>query len=403
VVNERAAGGRVGTWFARGAHSEVGAAILRRVAPSALYSAALLPVMGLAAYIMGLTPGEYTLFGPAGKNLLTGHWNLVFVNPKVQAGPLELFPYGIAKVLGLHTQVQWFIFYLVMLYAMTFLLSLVIYLPVYRVSGRLARYLPFFILAIALLGAFLPTDVVRGHPAESLVPLLWIVAACLSRERMFAAAGVVIALSAGFEVWGVLGVPVLFLAARPRILRAAIAAIITVAIIYLPFVLTGTFRMFEYHWFVSLGTLYRLFWPNLTTFPWTLRLGQAVLALAAGWGTAVATRKTVYGVWLVPMAIISVRFVFDPLLDFYYWMAPATVAICALAATLYLRKWIPALVAAGLIASLWIPPTRSVAAAIAMTILVGLCIAALRIVERRRSERTAAPPTSGRAMTDQTT
>lgn len=375
--------------------------MLRRIRPSALYSAALLPVMGVAAYIMGLTPGEYTLFGPAGFNLLTGHWNHVYIDPKVQAGPLELFPYGIARVLGLHTEVQWFIFYLLMLYAITFLLSLVIFLPIYEVRGRLGRYLPFIVLGVALLGGFLPTDIVRGHPAESMIPLLWIVAACLSRERMFAAAGVVIALSAGFEVWGVLGVPVLFLAARPRILRAAIAAVITVAVIYLPFVLTGTFRMFEYHWFVSLGTLYRLLWPNLTAFPWTLRLAQAVLALAAGWGTALAARKGVYGIWLVPMAIISVRFVFDPLLDFYYWMAPATVAICALAATLYLRKWIPAVIAAALIASLWIPPTRSVTAAIAMTVLVLACVVALKIVERRR-ENAPAPP-AGHPATDQLT
>ncbi|HEX4057587.1 MAG TPA: hypothetical protein VHX87_04630 [Galbitalea sp.] len=403
MVNARGVGDRVRAFFVRGASSEVGAAILRRVAPSALYSAALLPVMGLAAYIMGSTPGEYTLFGPAGFNLLTGHWNLVFVNPKVQAGPLELFPYGIARVIGLHSQPQWFAFYLVMLYVMTFLLSLVIYLPIYRVSGRLGRYVPFLALGIALLGAFLPTDIVRGHPAESMVPLLWIVAGCLSRERMFASAGVILALSAGFEVWGVLGVPVLFLSPSPRILRAAIAAIITGAVIYLPFVLTGTFRMFEYHWFVSLGTLYRLVWPGLTSFPWTLRIAQAVLALAAGWGTALATRKGVYGVWLVPMAIISVRFVFDPLLDFYYWMAPATVAICALGATLYLRKWIPALIAAGLIASLWIPPTRSVVAAIAMTVLVGLCVAALKIVERHGREQMTTPPPPGRAATDQLT
>jgi hypothetical protein len=248
----------------------------------------------------------------------------------------------------------------------------------------MGKYLPFLVLGVALLGDFLPTVVMEGHPAESMVPLLWIVAACLSRERRFAAAGVIIGLSMGFEVWGALGVPVLFLAVSPRVVRAGLAAVATVLVIYLPFVLTGTFRMFGYRWPVSLGTLYRLVWPDLDSFPWTLRLAQAVLALAAGVVAALLSRKTVYGVWLVPMAIIAVRLVFDPLLDFYYWMAPATVALCALAATMYLRKWIPALIAAAVIASLWIPPTRSVAAAFALTGLVIACIAALTIAGRRR-------------------
>jgi hypothetical protein len=375
--------GRIAAFVGRARESETGSAILWRLRPSALYAAALLPVIAIGAYVMIGSPGEYNLFGPAGHNLLTGHWNLVFVNSKVQAGAFELFPYGLASVLHLHTGLQWYLFYVCMLYVMTFLMSLVLFLPISRAVGHFGRYIPFFVLALALLGGFLPTVVLRGHPSEAMIPLMWIVAGAFSRERMFAAAGVTIALSAGFEVWGVLGVPVLFLATSPRILRAAVAALATVTVMYLPFVLTGTFRMFQFRWFVSLGTLYRLLWPHLDTFPWTFRLAQAVLALAAGWVVALLTRKTVYGLWLVPLAIISVRLVFDPLLDFYYWMAPATVALCALAATLYLRKWIPAAIALGLIASLWIPPNRSVTAALAMTALVVVCVITLKIGERR--------------------
>jgi hypothetical protein len=388
-------GERFVAFFGRAAGSRTGGAILRRIGPSALYAAALIPVMAVGAYVMIGSPGEYDLFGPAGRNLLTGHWNLVFIDPRVQAGAFELFPYGIASLLHLHTGLQWYLFYVCMLYVLTFLMSLVIFLPIGRVPRRRGRYVSLLVLALALLGGFIPTVALRGHPSELMIPLMWIVAGSFSRERMFAAAGVTIALSAGFEVWGVLGVPVLFLAVSPRVLRAAVAAIITAAVMYLPFVLTGTFRMFEYKWVVSLGTLYRALWPHLGGFPWTFRLAQAVLALAAGWLVALLTRKTVYGVWLVPLAIISVRLVFDPLLDFYYWMAPATVALCALAATLYLRKWAPALIAVGLIASLWIPPTRSVTAAIAMTVLVSLCVVALKLVERRgRIERLDARPSS---------
>jgi hypothetical protein len=63
------------------------------------------------------------------------------------------------------------------------------------------------------------------------------------------------------------------------------------------------------------------------------------------------------------------------------------VALCALAATAYLRKWIPALIAAALIASLWVPPTRSVLPAFAMSALVIACVVALRITERRSATR----------------
>jgi hypothetical protein len=65
------------------------------------------------------------------------------------------------------------------------------------------------------------------------------------------------------------------------------------------------------------------------------------------------------------------------------------------------RGRVAAAIAAALIASLWIPPTRSVAAAIAMTVLVGLCVGALKIAERRSREHTTVPP--DRSATDQLT
>ena len=383
-------GSRFRAFIARGAQSNTGAAVLRRLAPSALLATILLPVIGVASYgLAGIAendgvPGEYPQFGPAGASIVTGHWRAVFENPRVQAGPFELLPYGVAHVLHIHGDAQWFAFYIVMLWIMTFLLSLVLLLPLGRVTGRMGVLIPLLVLGVSLIGAFTPTAVVRAHLAEVMVPLLWIVAACLSRDRLFAAAGVAIGLSAGFEVWGVLGAPVILLAASPRIVRAAIGAVVALAVIYLPFVLTGVFRMFAFQWGVRLGTLYRDLWPHLDSFPWTLRLAQALLAICAGCVVAVLLRKSMYGVWLAPMAILSVRLVFDPLLFFYYWMAPATVALCALAVTLYLRAWVSAAVAAGVITWLWLPPVDPLLTAILMALLVIACVAALRIAGSRR-------------------
>jgi hypothetical protein len=266
-------------------------------------------------------------------------------------------------------------------------LSLVIFLPLARVSGRLGRYVPILVLGISLIGAFTPTAVVRAHLAEVLVPLLWIVAGSLSRERMFAAAGVMIGLSAGFEVWGVLGAPVIFIATSPRVVRAAIGAVAALAVVYLPFVLTGVFRMFDFGWGVAMGSIYRDLWPHLDSFPWTLRLAQAALALGAGLIVAFLSRRSLYGLWLTPMAILTVRLVFDPLLFFYYWMAPATVALCVLAVALYRRAWIPAVVAAGIVAWLWFPPASALLTAILMSLLVFGAAVAVRIVDRRASSR----------------
>ncbi len=383
-------GARVGAFVARGAQSNTGAALLRRLAPSALLATILLPVIGVASYgLAGIAendgiPGEYPLFGPAGANLITGHWRAVFENSKVQAGPFELLPYGVARVLHIHGDAQWFAFYIVMLWMMTFLLSLVLMLPLGRVTGRIGFLIPVLVLGVSLIGAFTPTAVVRAHLAEVMAPLLWIVAGCLARDRLFAAAGVVIGLSAGFEVWGVLGAPVILLATSPRLVRAAIGAVLAAAVIYLPFVLTGIFRMFDFQWGVRLGTLYRDLWPQLDSFPWTLRVAQALLALAAGCIVAVLLRKSMYGIWLAPMAILTVRLVFDPLIFFYYWMAPATVALCALAVTLYLRAWIPAAIAAGVIAWLWLPPADPLLSAILMALLTAACVAALRVAGARK-------------------
>ena len=101
---------------------------------------------------------------------------------------------------------------------------------------------------------------VDGHPAEAIVPLLWVLAAIWAREDRVVLAGAVLGLSAGLELWGVLGVPVLLLAPRPR--RALAGALVETAVVagmFAPFALAGSAHMFQYDWRVSSGTLLSLF------------------------------------------------------------------------------------------------------------------------------------------------
>jgi len=59
-------------------------------------------------------------------------------------------------------------------------------------------------------------------------------------------------LSAGFETWGLLGAPILFLI--PTLRRTVIAsclALTAAASIYAPFALSGDFHMFDLHWSIA--------------------------------------------------------------------------------------------------------------------------------------------------------
>src|SRR5207247_4610502 len=121
---------------------------------------------------------------------------------------------------------------------------------------------------------------VGGHPAEAIVPLLWVLAAIWVREGRVGLAGALLGLSAGLELWGVLGVPVLLLAPRRR--RALVGALVEAAVVLgmlAPFALAGSVRMFQYDWRVASGTLLSLFVAPGADFGWPLRLLPSALAL----------------------------------------------------------------------------------------------------------------------------
>jgi hypothetical protein len=162
---------------------------------------------------------------------------------------------------------------------------------------------------------------VYGHPAEAIVPLLWVLAGLWARDGRVLSAGALVGLSAGFELWGVLGVAVLLLA--PRLTRALVGACVQLAVVaamLAPFALAGTFRMFDHHWQVTTGTLVGLVVGPGAHFGWPLRLAQASLAIAAGVALALALRRSVHSLWLVPLAVALVRLLLDPVSFGWYWL-----------------------------------------------------------------------------------
>ena len=179
-----------------------------------------------------------------------------------------------------------------------------------------------------------------GHPADSLLPLLWILAAAEARRGRVVLAGAIVGLSAGFETWGILGVAVLALAPSVRdAARGLLVAVGAAAVLFLPFVAAGQFHMGGYRWLVSSQSLVSLVVAPGTAVGWPLRLLQGAVAVGAGVAVARAARGSRHAIWLVPGVVVLARLLLDPLDSGYYFVGiegPALVGL-ALAAAVGLR------------------------------------------------------------------
>jgi hypothetical protein len=107
--------------------------------------------------------------------------------------------------------------------------------------------------------------------------------------------------------------------------RAAAGAVAVAAVVYLPFVLAGDFRMAEYRWTVADGTPVSLLLRG--EFPWSLRLVQALLAVAVGAAIVLAGRRSVGGGVAAAGAIVCVRLLLDPERHGWYWIAAQLLAV----------------------------------------------------------------------------
>jgi hypothetical protein len=269
------------------------------------------PVLAAAAAVAyldrGTDPGDLIYFVHRGEQLLSGDWADTFADPTLQSGPLQLVVFGAVRNLT----------------ALAFLLELAAAALLLLVLGRVGASdrVRLVVGLLAVVAGFMHGAFVDGHPAEAIVPLLWVLAGVWAREDRVLAAGALLGLSAGLELWGVLGAAVLLLA--PRLRRAVVGGVAEAAVVVAqlaPFAVAGTFRMFEHEWEVGTGTLVSLVVAPGSDFGWPLRLLQASLALGAGTALAIALRRSVHAIWLAPLAVVVVRILLDPLSFGWYWL-----------------------------------------------------------------------------------
>jgi hypothetical protein len=278
---------------------------------------------GLVAAFGTRDPADLPYFAHAARTLFSSRWADTFADPSLQVGPLQLVLVGICDRIG----GLGFLAYAVEIALAAFIVFVV---------GRLLRGRPHRVafqtlagLAAVMLGV--TADAYSyGHPAQVAVPLMWVLAALDAREGRTLRSGVLLGLSAGLELWGVLGAPVLLLAPVFRRVRGGLAAqVFVTGALYLPFVLGGDFRMFDYRWKVEGWTLVRFLVPAGSDFPWGLRLLQGAVALIVGSALALALRRTARAVWTVPLGIVAVRLLLDPTLYSWYWLGLETLALVA--------------------------------------------------------------------------
>ena len=278
---------------------------------------------GLAFLDRGTDTGDLVYFVHSGEQLLSGRWADTFANPILQSGPLQLVLVGAVRNVT----------------ALAFVIALVVAGLLLFVLGRLgvSDRLRLAVGLVALAAGLTQNAFAYGHPAQAIIPLLWVLAGISARKDRAVGAGALVGLSAGFELWGVLGLPVLLL--LPRFRRAVVAVLVEAAVIaglLLPFAIGGTFRMFDYEWEISTSSLIGLFVEPGTSFGWPLRLMQAGLALAVGGMVALALRKSIHGVWVAPLVVLVVRLLVDPLTFGWYWIGP--LALILVGAALVLRE-----------------------------------------------------------------
>lgn len=336
------------------------------------------------------------LFAEAGRRLASPQWANVFADEAIQAGPLQLALLGaiaaLADAVGLGFRMLASI-----LIQTGYLVAVVASVRMVARDRRLADPAPLELAAglLAIGWGLTWTASYFGHPAQAFVPLLWLWAARSAREGAAITAGLLIGLSAGLETWGLLGAPLLLLAPTLRqVLAAGVASGAAVIALFAPFFLFGTVDTFDHRWTIEAGAPVALLLGEGAPFGWPLRLLQASVTTLLGAALARRVRKNVDALWLLPLALVLVRLLLDPLgSSIYYWLPVETLALIGgtvlIAAT---SSWRPRLLIGGLV---YIAFLRTLLPFTAVVLLL-LAAAAAALVDERILERVLRPAGTSR-------
>jgi hypothetical protein len=286
----------------------------------------------------GLAPTDFRLFAAAGDTLLHGHLAAVFADPQVQAGPLALV---LAAVLSHATgwlgagSVPVLLFMFCWINAACLINGIRTAVPRHGPArGKAVLVATAFAVALGTL------TVSDAHPTHALIALLWLHAARRARRGDAALTGLLLAVACGLDTWGVLGVGVLLLLPASRhFLRATATTVALTAVIWLPFVLSGSFRSFDMQWAPVHGSLpYLLFGSGPS--PWSYRAAQGALAVTAGAVIAWRLRANPNVIWLLPAGVVAVRLMTDPI-NFLYYDVPLQIMLIVGLATLSQGRAVP--------------------------------------------------------------
>jgi hypothetical protein len=272
--------------------------------------------------VLCVDTGDLPFFVHAADDLFSSRWADAYASPDLQVGPLQLLILALADALARALSISTFtLLAFAIPVGITGLLLLVL-------RGLLAdrperRPLVLLGAGLAAVALGIPASAyVDGHLAQAVVPLLWLLAGLKARDGQALTAGALIGLSAGFEVWGVLGAVVLMLSPglRDAFAGLVVAALVAVAL-FVPFLVFGEFRMLDYHWVVNGDTLLSVVVEPRTAFTWWMRLAQGATALAIGAALAWPLRRSTHALWLAPLAVVVVRLALDPVRYPWYWLA----------------------------------------------------------------------------------
>jgi hypothetical protein len=269
-------------------------------------------------------PLDNIAFAEVGRAIWHGHLDQALAEPSIQSGPLTLALLGAldaaAGLVGDPVEGAAVALSVLTAWCMTAAVRLC------------SRTVDEVLAGAGLLGAWVlalvwdTVDGSWGHPSHAIVPLLWLVAVRAAQQQRVLLAGAALGLAAAFDTWGALGACALLVlwGDGRALLRAGASAVAVAAVVWLPFLVTGSVRSGDMRWPTETGSFLSLLGQD--SFGASYRLPQALAVIAVGAVVSVRLRHASDLAWLLPVVLVTARIATDGQFIGYY-ANPATVGL----------------------------------------------------------------------------